>query len=120
MWVLSRKGNFTKENVLPNIGIPERNGKVKKVIGKNGLEYEAYMSETYSTDDLISVVGNYTTGRVSVITYEECEAIIARLRAVDVLYEMAKKARPYLFYAIGSVELNGYDKAIADYGAKKP
>jgi hypothetical protein len=41
------------------------------------------MSEKYSTDDLISVIGNYTTGRVRVITYAECDAIIARLRAED-------------------------------------
>ena len=47
------------------------------------------MSEKYSTDELISVVENYTTGRVGVITYAECDAIIAKFRAADKLYEAA-------------------------------
>jgi hypothetical protein len=54
------------------------------------------MSEKYSTDDLISVVGNYTTGRVGVITYAECDAIIARLRAGDAIVKEATRVGDYL------------------------
>jgi len=71
------------------------------------------MSEKYSTDELISVVENYTTGRVGVITYAECDAIIAKLRAADNLCEAIKEMMN---------EGEGYHrvrKAIAEYERKE-
>jgi len=47
------------------------------------------MSE-YSTDDLISVVGHYRDGRTPSFSDEECDAIIARLRAADRLLAMMR------------------------------
>jgi len=90
------------------------------------------MSEKYSTDELISVVENYTTGRVGVITYAECDAIIAKFRAADKLCEAARKSVDNCTCNFGGLDEEGRPfgkqpcdecdplrKAIADYEEKE-
>jgi len=68
------------------------------------------MSEKYSTEDLLAVVGHYRDGRTPSFSDEECDAIIARLRAADALVNAVRE------WASLSISVR---KAIADYEGKE-
>jgi len=77
------------------------------------------MSEKYSTEDLLAVVGHYRDGRTPSFSDEECDAIIARLRAADRLCEAVSSLSEGYWGFANLHFVARLKKAIAEYEGKK-